>query len=189
MNKFDKLLKKLQPVPNPTDYVTDPYDEKAMNADVAGYSNQLQPEDLEKLHYAETTGGKYLQNPESSASGQYQLTDSTRKLAENLAKQQEIDQNTANPLRKDAILMKALVNKYENSLENAKNGPFEPNLDNIYLMHHYGVQGGLNALNAPKSGDSAAKFKEVKKLLSRMPKGTDNSTAPAKNILDLLGEE
>lgn len=186
MEKFDKLLKKLQIPGEKPDYVTDPYNESAMNADVASISSQLSPEDLEKIHYAETTGGKYLKNPESSASGHYQMVDSTRQLAENLAKQQNIDTNEPNPMRKDANLMKALVQKYENTLENAQNGPYEPNLENIYLMHKFGVQGGLNALNNPKNAVSKARFKEVQKLLARKPQNTSENIVPAQNLLDLL---
>lgn len=188
MEKFNKLLKKLQPVQNPEDYVTDPYNEETMNSDIASISSKLSPEDLEKIHYAETTGGKYLKNPESSASGHYQLVDSTRKVAEKLAKDEGFDVSEPNPLRKEAILMKALTKKYENTLENAEKGPFEPNLDNIYLMHHFGVQGGLNSLNNPKNPVSKARFDEVKKLLARKPKKEAKTEQPAQNVLDLLKE-
>lgn len=189
MAKFDKLLKKLQPVQAPSDLVTDPYDEEAMNRDVSQYTKQLSPEDLEKIHYAETTGGVNLQNPESSASGHYQIINKTRKLAEKLAKEQEIDENTANPLRKDAILMKALAKKYENVLENAKKGPFEPNLENMYLMHKGGIQSGLNTLGDPENPTSEAKFKEVRQLLARKPKSKEKEQKPAKNLLELLNNK
>lgn len=186
MEKFTKLLKKLQNPEEPANYVADPYSEETMNADVASISSQLSPEDIEKIHYAETTGGKFLKNPESSASGHYQLVDSTRELAKKLAKEQNLDANDPNPLRKDANLMKALVQKYEKTLENAEKGPFEPNLENIYLMHRYGVQGGLNALNAPKTPVSKARFEDVKQLLAKKPKKKQKDTQPAQNLLELL---
>ena len=168
MRDFAKLLEKLGKVPEERpEYVTDPYDYRDMNEDIASYSKQLSPEDLEKIHYVESSGGKNLQNPVSSASGHYQLVNSTRKLAEDLAKQQGFDVNEPNPLRKEAILMKALVKKSENVLENAKKGPFEPNVENIYLMHKNGIQGGLDALNDPKNPKSRAKFEEIKKLFKR----------------------
>lgn len=192
MENFKKLLQKLQPVPDPKDYVTDPYNERSMNEEIAGYSKQLSPEDVEKIHFAETSGGKFLKNPDSSASGHYQITDSTRKVAEKQAKDQEIDENTANPLRKDAILMKALVKKYENVLENAKKGPFEPKIENIDLLHKEGVTGGLRALGNPKTDASKAKFEEIKQRLAKKPKKKESNkkeALPAKDLLELLGEQ
>jgi hypothetical protein len=186
MPYFQDLLKKLQPVAELPNYVMDNYDEKAMNKEVSGNSEQLSPEDIEKMHYAESTGGKYLKNDKSSASGNYQIIDSTREQAEKLAKQQGIDTNIANPLRKDANLMTALIKNSERVLENSENGPYEPNARNIYLMHKNGVQGGLNALNDPNSPISKARFKEVDRLLKRMPKKEAEEVQPAKNLLDLL---
>lgn len=186
MAKFEKLLKKLAFLPESDEYVTDKYDERAMNEDISGYSKALSPEDIEKIHYTESTGGKFLKNPTSSASGHYQLVDSTRKIAEDLAKEQGIYDEGASELQKEANLMKSLVKKYENTLENAQNGPYDPNLENIYLMHKNGIQGGLNALNDPNSPKSKEKFKEVNKLLSRKPKKDIEQTLPAKNLLDLL---
>lgn len=191
MEKFNKLLKKLQPVKEPSEFVTDKYDNESMNEDIASYSKQLSPEDLEKIHYAESTGGKYLKNqkPGSSATGNYQIIDKTRKEAELEAKKQDLDENTDNPLRKDAILMKALVNKYENALKNAKSGPHEPNLENVYLLHKGGVTGGLDALKSPKDPKSIEKFKEVKTLLGRKPKNKEKEQKPAKNLLELLKDQ
>lgn len=194
MKEFAKLLEKLGKKPEIRDeYVTDPYDYRDMNEEIASYSKQLSPEDLENIHFVESAGGKMLQNPVSSASGHFQLVDSTRKLAEDLAKQQGLDVNEPNPLRKEAILMKALVKKSENVLENAKKGPFEPNLENIYLMHKNGIQGALNSLNDPNSPKSKAKFEEVKRLLKRNRnnplKGRDPSSLQEEtepNLLDLL---
>lgn len=188
MENFKKLLQKLQPVPNPEDLVTDPYNERSMNEEIAAYSKQLTPEDIEKIHFAETSGGKFLKNPESSASGNYQIVDSTRKVAEKLAKEQGIDENTANPLRKDAILMKALVKKYENALENAKKGPFEPKIENIDLLHNQGITGGLKALGSPKSPISKAKFEEIKQRLAKKKESGKKEIQPAQNLLDLLKE-
>jgi muramidase (phage lysozyme) len=194
MDKFLDLIARISELPKErSEYVTDPYDHRDMNKEVAEYTKKLTPEDIEKIHYAETTGGINLKNPHSSASGQYQLIDSTRKTAEELAKQQGLSQNEANPLRKEAILMKALVNKYENVLENAKNGPFDPNLENIYLMHKNGITGGLNALNAPKTPESVDKFKEVRRLLARKEKNRSpnsvNDKEVSNDILDILKDQ
>lgn len=215
MVAFDKIMEKLRPKeelvsypsnnsgismkpsiikPEPSNYVEDPYDFDAMNKEVADYTSNLAPEDISKIHYAESTSGKFLKNPikGSTASGNYQFTDSTRELAENEAKKQGLDTSEVNPLRKDAILMKALTKKYENVLENAKNGPFEPTLENIYLLHKNGIQGGLNALNSPENAISKARFKEVNKLLGRMPENTNNNVKPnsettPEDLLSILG--
>ena len=188
MAKFDKLLKKLQPVQGPSDLVTDPYSHSDMNEEISQHSKQLTPEELEKIHFAESTGGKYLKNlkPGSSASGNYHIIDSTRAEAEKEAQKQDLDLNTPNPLRKDAILMRALVNKYENALKDAKSGPYEPNIANMYLLHKNGVTGGLNALKDPNSEEAGAKFEEVKRLLAKKPKSKEKETQPAKNLLELL---
>lgn len=188
MEKFNKLLKKLQPIPEKSDYVTDPYDYSAMNEDVSQASKQLSPEDIEKIHFIESTGGIGLQNPQSTAKGNYQIIDSTRKLAENLAKEQDYDENEPNPLRKDANLMKALVKKYENVLENSEKGPYEPNLHNIYLMHKYGPQGALNALNNPEDELSMKRLADIKKQLAKNPEYKKKQELPAKNLMDLLKE-
>jgi hypothetical protein len=189
MEKFNKLLKKLGPVQDKPDYVRDLYDESAMNADVSSITDQLSPEDVEKIHYAETTGGKNLKNPDSTASGHYQLIDSTRELAENLLKKQDLAPNHINPLKNEAMLMKALADKYQNVLKGAKSGPYEPNVENMYLMHKNGIQGGLNALKDPENAVSKARFKEVKKLLARKPKTNKKPVQPAANLMDLLKEE
>lgn len=188
MANFDQLYKKLQQPTPRSEYVSDGYDEKAMNEDVSAYSSQLSPEDLEKIHYAETTGGKFLKNNESTASGNYQLIDSTREMAEKLLKKQDLPINEINPLKKDAMLMKALVGKYENVLENAKSGPYEANLDNIYLMHKNGIQGGLNSLKSPNDALSKARFEEVKRLMARKPKSAPKEPTGANNLLELLKE-
>lgn len=194
MDKFLRLLSKMNEIPEVRpEYVSDPYDYKDMNEEIASYSKKLTPEDLENIHFVESSSGKMMKNPESSASGHYQLVDSTRKLAEELAKQQGLDVNQPNPLRKEAILMKALIKKSENVLENAKNGPFEPNLENIYLMHKNGITGGLNALNSPKTPKSKHKFNEVSKLLARKPVNRSPNSEKEDNtkndLLELLKDQ
>lgn len=186
MEKFNKLLKKLAKPEERSDYVRDPYDESAMNEEVSQYSEQLSPEDLKKLMFAESSGGKFTSNPESSASGPYQIIDSTRKEAEKHAIDQGLDVNEPNPLRKDAILMKANVKRMEEKLKNAKNGPFEPNIENIDLLHKSGITGGLRALNNPDLPISKAKFREIQQRLAKLPKKTKESVKPAKNLPELL---
>lgn len=191
MDKFNKLLKKLGQVEGPSDYVRDPYNEQSMNEEVSQYSEQLSPEDLKKLMFAESTGGKFLQNPESSASGPYQIIDSTRKEAEKHAIEQGLDVNHPNPLRKDAVLMKANIKRMENKLKEAKKGPFEPTLENLDLLHKNGITGGLRVLNNPQLPESIAKFEEIKRRLEKMPKKQQKQgldVKPAANLLELLGE-
>lgn len=188
MDKFNKLLKKLAPVQDKPEYVRDLYDEAAMNADVASITDQLTPEDVEKIHYAETTGGKYLKNPDSTASGHYQLIDSTRKEAERLLEKQDLAANHVNPLKNEAMLMKVLADRYQTALKGAKSGPFEPNVENMYLMHKNGITGGLESLKAPKTAKAKARFEEVKRLLARKPKNAPTETQPAADLLELLKE-
>lgn len=186
MSDLNRLLKKLGKPVDRTDYVRDLYDEEAMNADVASNTSKLTPEDLEKIHYAETTGGIDLENDESSASGHYQLIDSTRAEAEKLLKKQDLAPNHTNPLKNEAMLMKALTGRYENALKNAKSGPFDPNLENMYLLHKNGITGGLNTLKDPKDDISKARFKEIKMLLARKPKSKEKEVTGANNLLELL---
>jgi hypothetical protein len=186
MEDFKKLMRKLGKPADRPDYVRDLYDESAMNADIAGSTSMLSPEDMEKIHYAETTGGKYLDNDQSTASGHYQLIDSTRAEAEKLLKKQDLEPNHVNPLKNEAILMKALTDRYENALKNAKSGPFEPTVENMYLAHKNGITGALKALKDPKSEKSKSKFKEVDKLLARKPKKQQKEPTGANNLLELL---
>ncbi len=190
MEKFNKLLKKLQPVKEPSDLVRDPYSHDDMNDEVAEYSEKLTPEDIEKIHFAESTGGQNLKNlkPGSTASGNYHFIDNTRKEAQIQAKKQGFDDEIPNPLRKDAILMKALVKRHEKSLKDAKSGPYDANLENLYLLHKNGITGGLEALKDPENPKSIEKFNEVKMLLAKKPKGKEKEIKPAKNLLELIGE-
>jgi len=186
MEDFKKLMKKLGKPEDRSDYVRDLYDENAMNADIASNTSMLSPEDMEKIHYAESTGGIGLKNPDSSASGHYQLIDSTRAEAEKLLKKQDLEPNHVNPLKNEAMLMKVLNDRYENALKNAKSGPFDPTVENMYLLHKNGITGGLKSLKDPKSEKSKKRFQEVDKLLARKPKKQEKETTGANNLLELL---
>jgi hypothetical protein len=186
MSDFKRILSKLQPVPEQKDYISDNYGQKELAQEVADQSMQLSPEDVHKILNAESSGGQNLQNPTSSAKGNFQILDKTREAAINDLKKQGISDIPANPLRQDALLMGNLVDKSENALLNSENGPKDPNLENLYLMHHYGIQGGLNALNNPNKPINKARFRNVRSLLSKQPLTTIDDGEPAKNLLELL---
>lgn len=188
MVDFKKTLAKLQPYTGPKELVTDPYGQNDIANDVADSSLALNPEEIHKILNAESSGGQNLQNPESSAKGNFQFIDSTRKaMLDDLKNKQNVE-IPVNPNRQDALLMKNQIDKSENALLNSKTGPKDPTLDNIYLMHKYGIQGGLNALNDPNDELSKARFRTVKALMAKKPLPTQNDTLPAKNLLDLLKE-
>lgn len=189
MAKFNKILQKLQPYTGPSEYVTDKYSPEDMYKEVSEDSLQLSPEDVAKIHNAESTMGQNQQNDRSSASGNFHLIDSTRNRTINELKQQGIDELPVNPDRRDALLMKALINRNENSLLNSSKGPKEPNLENLYLTHKYGTSGALNALNTPYSDESKAKFKSVKANLEKAQPKKKKTQDGAKDLLDLLKDD
>jgi hypothetical protein len=189
MVDFNRILQKLQPVKDPDNYVKDNYGQNDIAKEVSDASIDLTPEGVHKILNSESTGGKNLQNPESSAKGNFQLIDSTRNAAINDLKKQGITQFPANPDRLDALLMKNQVDKYENALLNSASGPKEPSLENIDLMHKYGIQGGLDALNNPNTPESKAKFKDIKTRLNKQPLPIDQTVKPAGNLLDLLKDD
>jgi hypothetical protein len=186
MSDFKRILAKLQPVPEQKDYVSDNYGQKELAQEVSDKSLMLSPEDVHKILNAESSGGQFLRNPASSAKGNFQILDKTRQEALNELKKQGITDIPANPDRQDALLMGNLVDKSENALLNSKTGPKDPNLENIYLAHHFGVQGALNALNDPKKPINKARFQNVRSLLNKKPLTTIDDGEPAKNLLDLL---
>ena len=190
MEKWQRLLSKLQPVKGPDNYVADNYGQNDIANEVSDKSLLLSPEDVHKILNAESTGGQNLQNPDSSAKGNFQILDKTRQEALNDLKNNQNVHIPANPDRQDALLMGNLIGKSENALLNSQKGPINPNLDNLYLMHHYGIQGGLNALNDPNSPQSKARFNAVRALLNKKPLTTiDNEGQPAKNLLDLIKKD
>jgi hypothetical protein len=181
-------MQKLQPVKGPDNYVQDQYGQNEIANDVSGDSEQLSPEDIHKILNAESSGGQNLQNPDSSAKGNFQFIDSTRKQhLEDLKNNQNVD-IPANPDRQDALLMGNQVHTIENALQNSKTGPKEPDLTNVYLAHKYGIQGALDTLNNPNSPESKKRFSNVKKLMSKQPLTTIDDSEPAKNLLDVLKE-
>lgn len=185
---FKRLMQKLQPYKGPSEYVSDPYDQNALAEEVSDSSLQLSPEDVHKILNAESTGGQNLQNPDSSAKGNFQIIDKTRNEAiEELKKQGNTD-FPANPLRLDAMLMKHLVGKSENALLNSQNGPKDPNLENMYLAHHFGNQGALDTLNHPEKPSSKYRLRKTGAQLAKKPLTTKDDGQPAKNLLDLLKE-
>lgn len=186
MANFSKLLAKLQPYKGPEEYVTDKYGPEDMAEEISSASTMLSPEDVAKIHNAESTYGQNTQNKLSSAKGNFQFIDSTRNDMINKLKKQGIDELPANPDRKDALLMKTAVKDMENKLLNSQTGPKDPSLENIYLMHKYGVQGALNALNNPKSEESRAKFKSVMANLNKKHPNGEKQEVSAKDLLDLL---
>ena len=188
MNDFRKTLAKLQPYLGPKNYVEDQYGQKDIAQEVSDASLALSPEDIHKILNAESSGGQNLQNPESSAKGNFQLIDSTRKEALDELKNQDNVEIPANPDRLDALLMKKQIEKYENALLNSSTGPKDPTLENIDLMHKYGIQGGLTTLNNPNSPVSKARFKDINQRVNKKPLTTINDSKPAKNLLDLLKE-
>lgn len=189
MAYFNRTLQKLQPYKGPDEYVTDKYSPEDMNKEVSDASLMLTPEDVAKIHNAESTIGQNQQNEASSAAGNYQVIDSTRAEALKALKEQGIDELPANPNRRDALLMKTLINKNENSLLNSSTGAKDPTLANLYLTHKYGIQGGLNALNDPSSEEAKAKFKSVMANLNKSPPKKQNKTDGAKDLLDLLKDD
>lgn len=190
-NKTASFLKRLQLSPQPDNYVRDNYDIHDMNTDVSNFSEALSPEDIEKIHYAESTGGKYLKNQKkgSTASGHYQVTNDTKELAKRKALENNLKLDDNNPYRNNANEMKALVSKYQDVLFNSENGPYEPTLKNIYALHHYGPQGGLDMLNNPESPIAIQRFKNIENLLNRKPINDPKLEHPAKNLLDLLRKD
>jgi len=187
-NKFTKLLNKLKPTEAPSEYVSDKYDVNDMVNEVADASHALSTEDVEKILNAESSGGQFLQNPISSAKGNFQFIDKTRKETLEGLKNQGNDEIPSNPLRQDALLMKTLVNKGENALLNSQKGAKKPDLESLYLMHHYGIQGGLNTLNNPEDDLSKARFRNIRAQLAKKPL-TDEKGKPAKNLLELLKDK
>lgn len=187
--KIPKFLKRLMPVPERPEYVTDPYSIKDMVKEVSEGSQQLSPEDVQKIMQIESTGGKFLKNPKSSASGHFQLIDSTRNQALNDIKSKENGEIPANPLRQEALLMKNLINKNENALLNSQTGPKEPNLENLYLAHHFGTQGALDTLNNPQLKKSQIRSKTVRNLLKKNQLTTIDDGEPSKDLLELLKED
>jgi hypothetical protein len=189
MANFSRTLQKLQPYKGPSEYVTDKYSPEDMYKEVSDASEQLSPEDVAKIHNAESTMGQNQQNEHSSASGNFHMIDSTRNRTLNELKDQGIDELPINPDRRDALLMKALINRNENSLLNSSNGPKEPTLENLYLAHKYGTSGALNALNTPYKEESKAKFKSVKANLEKAQPKKKKTQDGAKDLLDLLKED
>lgn len=188
MVDFKKTLAKLQSNLEPKDYVSDNYGQNDIATEVSDASMVLNPEDIHKILNAESSGGKNLQNPDSSAKGNFQFIDSTRKaILDDLKNNQNVE-IPVNPDRQDALLMKNQLGKYENALLNSKTGPKDLTLENIDLMHKYGIQGGLNALNDPNSELSKIRFKDIKNRMNKKPLPTNNDTLPAKNLLDLIKE-
>jgi len=185
-NKFTRLMQKLQPVKGPDNLVADNYGQKELAQEVSDKSLMLSPEDVHKILNAESSGGQNLRNPASSAKGNFQILDKTRQEALNDLKKQGNVEIPANPDRQDALLMGNLIDKSETALLNSKNGPKDPNLENLYLMHHYGIQGGLNALNDPNKPINKARFNAVKALMNKKPLTTIDDGEPAKNLLELL---
>jgi hypothetical protein len=189
MGKFKKLLDKLRPNTR-EEYVSDPYDEQDMVEEVAKASKQLNTDDINRIFDAESTKGSQLVNKQgSSAKGNFQFTDGTRKHVLDKLKKQENVEIPVNPLRKDALLMKTYLKENENVLSNSKNGPLEPDLENLYMAHHYGAQGALNMINDPESELSKARFKHMTHQLTKPQVKVKKTTKPAKDVLDLLKEE
>ena len=183
--KFRRLLQKLRPNEERPELVSDPYSHEDMINEVSEASSQLSPEDVRKIHFLESSEGKMLENPASTAKGNFQILDKTREEVLSKLNPEEIP---VNPLRKDALLMKELVKGYENTLENSNKGPYEPNLENVYSAHHFGKQGALNILNNPKNPLSKARLKQIKRLLGKKLPEKDEEVKPAKDLLDLLEE-
>lgn len=189
MSNFKKLLAKLQPNIR-EEYVSDPYDEQDMVNEVADSSENLSSDDVNRIFDAESTKGSQLMNKQgSSAKGNFQFIDSTREQLLNKLKNKENTEIPVNPLRKDALLMKTYLNDNENALLNSENGPIDPNLENLYMAHHYGTQGALNAINDPNKPRSKARFKHTKAQLNKPQTKTQKDTKPARDLLDLLKEE
>jgi len=183
---FKRLMQKLQPVEGPENLVLDPYGQKDIAEEVSSASSKLSPEDVAKILNAESSGGQNLRNPASSAKGNFQFIDSTRKQELERLKNDENVEIPANPDRRDAMLMKSSISDIENALQNSKTGPKEPNLENIYTAHHYGKQGALNMLNDPNSPLSRARRKHIQAQLAKKPLTTIDDTQPTTNLLDLL---
>lgn len=218
MDKFGKLLKKLQPIQDPKDYVTAPvgisreiasinplpveyvtdrYSNEDMNRDIANSTKQLTQDDLENIHFIESTQGKYLKSsePGSTARGNYHMNDGHREAIAKIVKNEGIDVNDANPLRYDANLMKVGLPNQERILKEAYGGPFDPNLRNMYAMHKFGNTGGLRMINNEKGELSKKRWAEIDDLLARRAKDPimklktpRAGTQEAKDLLELLGE-
>lgn len=182
--KFKRLLEKLKN-PERSDYVTDDYDTSDMIKEISSNSSQLSPEEIRKIHFLESSEGKMMKNPESTAKGHFQILDKTRQEIKNKLNKEDIP---VNPDRKDALLMSENIKDIERVLKNSENGPYEPNLENIYTGHHYGKQGVLNILNDPNNPLNKARRANIKRLLDKKLPKKDKDTKPAKNLLDLLEE-
>lgn len=189
---FDKnklrILEKLKLQENPQNYVEDPYSSEDMVNEIAEKAG-LTPDEIRKVHFIESSEGKMLQNPDSSARGNFQIIDSTRKEIKKQLADRGITDIPVNPLRKDALLTGELFKKYREKLQNRG---LEPNLENMYLMHNRGVTGALDALKDPNSSKNKEVLKKVRALLqknapSRQPNAISEEL-PAQNLMDLLGE-
>lgn len=188
MGNFNKLLAKLRPITR-EEYVSDPYNEQDMVDEVANASKQLDSNDINRIFDAESSKGSQLVNKRgSSAKGNFQFIDKTRKHILDKLKKDENTEIPVNPLRKDALLMKTYLKEHENALLNSKNGPIDPDLENLYMAHHYGTQGALNAINDPENRLSKARFKHTKKQLNKPQVKVEKTIKPAKNLLELLEE-
>lgn len=182
--KFTKLLEKLK-MPEKSEYVSDNYDTSDMIKEVSSNSSQLSPEDIRKIHFLESSEGKMMKNPTSTAKGHFQILDKTRQEIKDRLDESEIP---VHPERKDALLMSENIKDIERVLENSKNGPYEPSLENVYAGHHYGKQGVLNILNDPKKPLNKARLVNIRKLLNKKVPNKEETVKPAKNLLDLLEE-
>lgn len=188
--KFLEKLKMKESVEAPNNYVEDPYSTEDMVQEVSERSGALSPEDVRKIHFIESSEGKMLQNPGSSAKGNFQIIDSTRKEIKKELANKGVTEIPVNPLRKDALLAGELMNKYKNKLENAG---IEPNLENMYLMHNRGVSGALNAIKNPKTDKNKQVWSKVRALLKRNPPAREPDMVaeqvPSNDLLELLREE
>lgn len=188
--KFLEKLKMKESVEAPNNYVEDPYSNEDMVQEVSERSGALSPEDVRKIHFIESSEGKMLQNPGSSAKGNFQIIDSTRKEIKKELANKGVTEIPVNPLRKDALLAGELMNKYKNKLEKAG---IEPNLENMYLMHNRGVSGALNAIKNPKSDKNKQVWSKVRALLRRNPPAREPDMVaeqiPSNDLLELLREE
>lgn len=185
-SKFNKLLEKLKPLENKDDYVSDPYNINDMVNEVSDSSLTMNPEEVHKILNAESTGGQNLKNPNSSAEGNFQFLKGTKQDTLNKL-QDEGEEVSTNPLRQDAQLMKNLVGRGEEALLN-KN--IDPDMEKLYMLHHYGIQGGLHAIKNPNEELSKARFRNIRAQLAKKPLDNSQSqSVPAQNLLDLIKPE
>ena len=185
LSNFKYLAKKLQPIQAPNDYVTDNYSVEELISDVSTKSLMLSHKDIEKIVSIESNYGKKLKNPSSSAKGIFQILDNTRKELLKQLKTSKLVKIPSNPIRQDAFLMQNLIIKSEKVLKSRSK---IPNLHNIYLIHHYGIQGALDILNSPNKHNSKKKLHNIRILLSKPLLTTINDGKPAKDLLELLEE-